>query len=71
MPGCFEHLEKSFSHMEFQFKKFFLPVKINCTPTENVKNPLYKIRKKNKLITYLSVKVLSTTVLIDDTEMSE
>ena len=37
LPTWFEHLEESFSHEEFEFKKRFLPMKTSCPPAK-IKN---------------------------------
>jgi len=36
LPTWFDHLEDSFSYKEGQLKKFCLPVKTSCPPSENV-----------------------------------
>ena len=46
LSAWFDHLEKSFSYKEVQFKTFYPPVKITCPSSENVnENPEGGIKK--------------------------
>jgi len=48
LPTWFDHLEKSFSDKEVQFRKFYSSVKTSCPPAENVNDT------PDMYITYLS-----------------